>query len=340
VVTHPVVIAGDVSAFTVARTAEFKAGMRTLLENFNLPEKALTLTVGAASVAVTTAVQVENGATAKAIGNQLNQYTAESLALALNGGFDVESVGKASITTVLVDVDASPPPPSKQDKVPDVPVPEVAESQTLEEQEGLSGGVIAGIILGVCAFVIVVGFCFYAATRPAAAGGDKQANDVEASQRVITGDAAAANRSPAMSEPISADEIQPRVSGVAYPSVVAESIAAPPAAAARVTYAPNVPAAAPGDAEAARGGDGLHSFLVDSKIQKVGVTTTDPEADHKVVKARLRAYEIEYEAKHGVKPRKRSEWGDMWAEYERYAVLRKMSNDKKQIKAGTPPIAE
>ena len=73
----------------------------------------------------------------------------------------------------------------------------------------------------------------------------------------------------------------------------------------------------------------LHSFDVDVKVHQVGVTSEDPEADHKVTKARLRQYELEYEAKHGVKPRKRSEWGEMWPEYERYAVLRKMATEKK-----------
>ena len=33
---------------------------------------------------------------------------------------------------------------------------------------------------------------------------------------------------------------------------------------------------------------------------------------------------------HGRKPRLRSEWGVMWGEYERYAVLRKMAAEAQQ----------
>ena len=36
----------------------------------------------------------------------------------------------------------------------------------------------------------------------------------------------------------------------------------------------------------------------------------------------LRDYELAYEAKEGKKPKKREEWGEMWGEFERYAVLR------------------
>ena len=40
---------------------------------------------------------------------------------------------------------------------------------------------------------------------------------------------------------------------------------------------------------------------------------------------RVSRYESAYFAREGKKPRKRSEWGDMWPEYERYVVLRKMA---------------
>ena len=46
------------------------------------------------------------------------------------------------------------------------------------------------------------------------------------------------------------------------------------------------------------------------------------EAEHKRVKAVLRAFEKKYEAENGSKPRKRTEWGTMWAEHVRYRQLR------------------
>jgi hypothetical protein len=49
----------------------------------------------------------------------------------------------------------------------------------------------------------------------------------------------------------------------------------------------------------------------------------DVAQEHKAIKARLREYEIAYEAREGRKPRKRNEWGDMWPDYEKYAELRK-----------------
>ena len=45
-------------------------------------------------------------------------------------------------------------------------------------------------------------------------------------------------------------------------------------------------------------------------------------AEHKAVKARLREYEIAFEAEHGVKPRKRRDWAPVIDEYERYSQLR------------------
>ena len=44
--------------------------------------------------------------------------------------------------------------------------------------------------------------------------------------------------------------------------------------------------------------------------------------EHRAVKARLKQFEITFEGQHGRKPRARSEWGEMWPEYERYALLR------------------
>ena len=44
--------------------------------------------------------------------------------------------------------------------------------------------------------------------------------------------------------------------------------------------------------------------------------------EHKAIKARLREYELEFEAQHGRKPKKKKEWQPVIVEYERYAVLR------------------
>lgn len=44
--------------------------------------------------------------------------------------------------------------------------------------------------------------------------------------------------------------------------------------------------------------------------------------EHKRIKAKLRAYEIEYEREHGAKPRKRKEWGPVWDQYQQYQALR------------------
>jgi len=65
----------------------------------------------------------------------------------------------------------------------------------------------------------------------------------------------------------------------------------------------------------------------------IKVVSEDPEADHKESKARLRQYEIEYEAKHGKKPRNRPVWGEMWPEYEKYAQLREMRKTAEQKNA-------
>ena len=52
------------------------------------------------------------------------------------------------------------------------------------------------------------------------------------------------------------------------------------------------------------------------------MTTADAMAESKAIKAKLREYEIAFEAREGRKPRKKAEWGDMWPDYERYASLR------------------
>jgi len=59
--------------------------------------------------------------------------------------------------------------------------------------------------------------------------------------------------------------------------------------------------------------------------------------EHKVVKARLRAYEVAYEARHGAKPRKRAEWGEMWPVYEKYLSLRQLAGSTKDLAKATSP---
>ena len=44
--------------------------------------------------------------------------------------------------------------------------------------------------------------------------------------------------------------------------------------------------------------------------------------EHKAVKAKLREYEVAFEAQHGRKPRKRKDWEPVIDDYEKYAALR------------------
>ena len=81
------------------------------------------------------------------------------------------------------------------------------------------------------------------------------------------------------------------------------------------------------------------SALMTAKIPKLPPIESDnPEAEHREVKAKLREYEIAFESRNGFKPRKRTEWGDMWPEYERYAALRKMASDKRDSEGGSPDV--
>lgn len=68
--------------------------------------------------------------------------------------------------------------------------------------------------------------------------------------------------------------------------------------------------------------------LAESRVGKI--ESDDPEAEHKEVKARLREYEVAFVAREGRKPKKRTEWGEMWPDYQRYAALRKMLVDKQE----------
>lgn len=74
-------------------------------------------------------------------------------------------------------------------------------------------------------------------------------------------------------------------------------------------------------------------MLSQDKIEEI--VSEDPEKEHKEVKARLRKYELDFEARQGFKPRKRDEWGKMWPEYEKYVVLRKAANEARE-KKGEP----
>jgi len=66
------------------------------------------------------------------------------------------------------------------------------------------------------------------------------------------------------------------------------------------------------------------SSTMEVHLEEIAVESAeDLVQDHKAIKARLREYEIAYEAREGRKPRKRGEWGDMWPDYEKYAQLRK-----------------
>ena len=68
------------------------------------------------------------------------------------------------------------------------------------------------------------------------------------------------------------------------------------------------------------------------------------EAEHKAVKARLRAFEVAFAQENGGrKPRKPSEWGHAWADYERYAVLhakRAMERDADVVQAAGVTAAD
>jgi len=72
--------------------------------------------------------------------------------------------------------------------------------------------------------------------------------------------------------------------------------------------------------------------LSNDKIEEIA--STDPEKEHKEIKARLRQYELDFEARQGFKPRKRDEWGKMWPDYEKYVLLRKAAIEAKEKKGG------
>ena len=280
----------------------------------------ITVVVEAASVKVTSTIRTSTQGRASSTQGILAGMTAGALStqLAANAPagatFTVESVQPPAIATILINHPSPPPspppappptpPPTPPPPPPPPPPTEVttntsailgneiaAQSADTGTESGISGGAIAGIIVGMLLVLALVGAVVYLKRTGRITLRSKEGNgDRGEKAQVLANDAAL------------------------YQSMADESSAA-------------------ADVEAAIGGpseplERLHSFTVESKIDKVGVTTDDPEADHKAVKAKLRDYEIEYEKKHGVKPRRRSEWGEMWSEYERYAVLRKMASDR------------
>jgi hypothetical protein len=166
---------------------------------------------------------------------------------------------------------------------------------------------------------------------------------------------AAPQAAPALAPSAAAKALDTSASIAAHPAVAPQAVAAPSVAAAPATVAAPATAAAPA-AVAPSGSEGaapsedavplsptslaeprappaklkrgasldvLGSELVQSRVGKqLAAETADPEGEHRAVKARLKAFESAYEQEHGSKPRTREAWGDMWPEYERYAVLR------------------
>ena len=78
-------------------------------------------------------------------------------------------------------------------------------------------------------------------------------------------------------------------------------------------------------AHAGMGGDagaGALGFSAASKMPSMHRPLDVIREEHKAIKARLREYEIAFEAENGRKPRKRRDWTPVIYEYEQYASLR------------------
>ena len=73
---------------------------------------------------------------------------------------------------------------------------------------------------------------------------------------------------------------------------------------------------------------------VERVLAEFGSNADAIRAEHKRIKARLREYEVSYEAEHGQRPRKKKEWQPVIVEYERYAVLR----EAEQLARGKDPM--
>ena len=83
---------------------------------------------------------------------------------------------------------------------------------------------------------------------------------------------------------------------------------------------------------------GAAAMATQSEVERVlaefGSNADAIRAEHKRIKARLREYEVSYEAEHGQRPRKKKEWQPVIVEYERYAVLR----EAEQLARGKDPM--
>ena len=63
-------------------------------------------------------------------------------------------------------------------------------------------------------------------------------------------------------------------------------------------------------------------------ITKSLAPTDDVQQQLDAVKSTLYTYEVAFESQNGYKPRTRAEWGEVWADHERHAALRKVAKEK------------
>ena len=329
--TYALTVAGDVASFD---QEAFKATFASTVLGGAVSPKDITLTVKAGSVSVDATIRAASQDAAGSLASTLGTLTPNALSTQLSAaGVTVEAVTPPIVGMIQVVAPSPSPPPPPPSPTPSSPAPsppttnmtagsplasldgDSVAAQTANDGSssgsssgsGIGGGAIAGIVIAVL-LALGLGVGIAVARRKGRLGFMRKRGSSDEKKAVLTsGEGGGAADVSSLSE--------------RYPSIAAGS--GPPTVVTSSTGG-STSGAGPPDTLGR-----LHSFDVDVKVHQVGVTSEDPEADHKVTKARLRQYELEYEAKHGVKPRKRSEWGEMWPEYERYAVLRKMASDKK-----------
>lgn len=302
-VTYALTVAGDVASFD---QAAFKAAFASTVLGGAVSPNDITLTVKAGSVSVDATIRAASQDAAGSLASTLGTLTPNALSTQLSAaGVTVEAVTPPTVGMILVTAPSPPPPPSPTPASPSPSAPsptalanlngDGVAAQTANDgaASGLGGGSIAGIVVAV---LLALGLAVF--------GGIVYRRRAQTMKGASPGSLLAGGGGAGDSSSVSER----------YPSIAAGS------GAATSSTSKDEPPPALGS---------LYSFDVDVKVQEMGVSSEDPEADHKAAKARLRQYELEYESKHGVKPRKRSEWGEMWPEYERYAVLRKMATEKK-----------
>lgn len=335
-VTFSATVAGDVASFDATKQEQYKEGLSELL---GVKTEDIELQIAAASITVTAIIKTAGASAAESLTSAINEQPASAFASAT--GVIIESIAPASVTTRQVPAPAPPPPappsPSPPVETLNSTVSNVVDAQTAADEGDGGVGRTVGIVIGVVLFVVIVlGFgVWYMRKR---VGATTQRKDEQFAPIVAPGASIAEDVEAAYAAPPAVTTAP--ATKVSYAANVpsADTMSSPqPSPAPAIKLAPEtIQAAATEEAGASpRGAETLHSFAVESKAALVGVASEDPEADHKAVKAKLREYEQTYEAQHGVKPRKRSEWGEMWPEYERYAVLRKMASDKKLASAGS-----